>query len=307
MKALNHQISAEPHRAFRLPRSKTEMSAVRAVHDQCGPRPVSDSGDGLNVRDHSVIGGRRDQNRPDIRPARQRLFHLFRRDSVSHAALQDLRIHKNRLQLPQKNRMIGRLMTVSRHQDPSALLYRRGYGSQDSRRGSIYQKKGLLRAEHLRRPPFGRKQNALRLMQIVKALDLRNIQLRCKSHRRSGFRRHVPFMAGHMKRITGRIPVTLQLPEQTAVFAAHAPDPPFLIVAYYEWLRHKNRAAGLFSAGAPFPAAPFRSSIQTGPDTSAGTVPPDEEAAHGFPAEPRPRRSPQGYDPRSGSWKDGAQ
>ena len=106
MQALHHQVGTEPDRAFRLSRREPEVGAMRAVHNQNRPGPVRSLCNGLHIRHHSIIGGRGDHNRLDIRISGQSLFYLLRRYGIRHTALQQPGIQKNRIQLPQTDRVI---------------------------------------------------------------------------------------------------------------------------------------------------------------------------------------------------------
>ena len=87
MEALDHHIRAFLQRGNgKLSFSKGEMRAVGFVHDQRNPGPVSDCGNGLNIRHNSLIGGRRKKNGLDplLLPGapiiKQRPFHRLRAD-----------------------------------------------------------------------------------------------------------------------------------------------------------------------------------------------------------------------------------
>ena len=229
MQALHHQIGAEPYRTFRLPRRESEVRAMSAVHNQHGARLMHSFPNGFHIGNHSVIGGRCDQNRLDIRIPLKHFFHLLRRDGIRHASLQKLWIEKYRLKLPQTEGMIDRLMTVPRHKDSSALPGRSGYCRQNPGRRAVHQKKGLVCAKNLSGPLLGQMQNPLRLMQVVEAVDLRDIQLRSSLQNLSGLRRHVSLMPRHVKGIISGIPVKLQLPYETAVRFS---QPIFFITAH---------------------------------------------------------------------------
>ena len=82
-----HRVGAQPQRRFGKRRVKAEMRAPCAVDHQRRPGGVSDLGAAADVSGHSVVGGRDDERRADVRRARQRHLEGLRRDAVGHAKL----------------------------------------------------------------------------------------------------------------------------------------------------------------------------------------------------------------------------
>ena len=141
MKALDHKIRPVFQRRFRKAVtliSKLQMRPMRLVDDQRDSVFMGRIRDRPDIRHHAFIGWRCDEHCLDFRDfsshiprisrtAHRILFkrfsHVLRPDSSIDPEFRDLlRIQIFRLQPVQADRMVHRLMTVSRCQDLSAVF-----------------------------------------------------------------------------------------------------------------------------------------------------------------------------------------
>ena len=141
MKALDHDISPVFQRRFRKAVTLIcilQMCPMRLIDDQWDPVFMSRIRDRPDIRHHAFIGWRCDEHCLDFRDfsshiprisrtAHRILFkrfsHVLRTDSSIDPEFRDLlRIHIFSLQPVQADRMVHRLMTVSRCQDLSAVF-----------------------------------------------------------------------------------------------------------------------------------------------------------------------------------------
>ena len=141
MKALDHDISPVFQRRFRKAVTLIcilQMRPMRLVDDQRDPVFMSRIRDRPDIRHHAFIGWGCDEHYLDFsdfsshiprisRTAHRILFkrfsHVLRTDSSIDPEFRDLlRIQILRLQPVQADRMVHRLMTVSRCQDLSAVF-----------------------------------------------------------------------------------------------------------------------------------------------------------------------------------------
>ena len=148
------------------------------VHQHRHPRLVGQRRNGCHIADHALIGGAGDDHQPCLRVGLQRSRHRLRPQTPRHA---EPVIHGHRqidrLQIPQLQGVINRFMAPpgQQHRVP-----RPGSGAdprKDTAGTAAHQEKGPAGAIHPRRPVHAVFQDALRVMEVIKAVDLRNIQL----------------------------------------------------------------------------------------------------------------------------------
>ena len=187
VQTVNHQVCAELHRGFREAWMHPEMRPMCFIDDQYYAAVVRDLRDPLHITDDAVIGGRGQKERTDIRLFLKRSFHLRRIDRIIQPGGPDS---------VQGGSIVGGAVAGPGHQQAAV---RTGTGpdcAQDSRCASIYQEMRLAAAIERSRTLLCLLQDPLGMMQVIKAVDLRDIdqsrvaQVRC-----------APLMPGHMKRI----------------------------------------------------------------------------------------------------------
>ena len=141
MKALDHKIRPVFQRRFRKAVTLIcilQMRPMRLIDDQRDPVFMSRIRDRPDIRHHAFIGWRCDEHCLDFRDFSshiprisrtvhrilfKRFSHILRTDSSIDPEFRDLlRIQILRLQPVQADRMVHRLMTVSRCQDLSAVF-----------------------------------------------------------------------------------------------------------------------------------------------------------------------------------------
>ena len=126
MKALDHDIRPAFQCRFRKAVTlirKLQMRPMRLVDDQRNSVFMDRIRDRPDIRYNALISGGCDQNCLDPCIPFQRFPHILRPDSSIDPEFRDLlRIQIFRLQPVQADRMVHRLMTVSRCQDLSAVF-----------------------------------------------------------------------------------------------------------------------------------------------------------------------------------------
>ena len=194
MYTMDHQICSAPNRAFRKIGVKSKMSAMSLIYDQRLSIFMGNSGNGPYVRQSALVGWGSDINCLNLRIFRQGLFHIGYAFS--------LRIQIGRLKSPNLYCMIGRLMAVSRHQDPTFVGSASGNSRQDPCRAAVYQIIGLLGAVEAGCSLLAFLYDPCSMMQVVKPFDLRNIQIphfrQCSCP---------PFVSRHVKGVILRLTI----------------------------------------------------------------------------------------------------
>ena len=216
MHTLDHHIRPQLQRTVRKIRRKRQMGTVSLIHDKKNASLMDGLRNCPDIRYHTVIGGGGEDHRLDARMFFQQPFHPLRGnpavESVTHFLL---RVNIYRFQIQQRRRMIDGLVAIAGHEYLPAFGHTGAYRSQNSRRASIDEKKGPSGPIHPGSPFLGLFQNPFRMMQIVKTVDLRDIEREriCKSPFS-----HISLMTRHMKRAGIPRPVSYQLFVQTFHF-----------------------------------------------------------------------------------------
>ena len=147
--ALDHNIRAKCLCRHRKCLRKAEMRAMRLIHDERDPVFMHDPRNRFDIRNHTVISRRCDDNGIVLFFSRQRQAHLIRPDRSLYSHLRDLRIQIVHRKFAQICRMIDRLMAVARHQQSAAFRDCSAYRCKQSAGASVHEIKGLFRAKHL--------------------------------------------------------------------------------------------------------------------------------------------------------------
>ena len=121
--AVNYQVSTQPHRTGRICVMKSEMRAMRLIHDKGHSMGMGYFRNSFHIGHNSLISRGCDNDGGTIRILLQRPFHRFRFYPSRHPGilsvflLQQDRQQINRFQFPQISRMIYRFMAITRHQN----------------------------------------------------------------------------------------------------------------------------------------------------------------------------------------------
>ena len=176
--ALNDQIGPGCHRAAGKSRMKIEMGPVGLIHQQGNAPPVTDGGNGGNVADDALIGGTGEHHQTDVRVLGQSRFHRFGRHGRGH---RKGRVHRRRqverLQMQQFHGVIDRFVTATGHKNPAAEGGRGGHGRQNAAGGTVDQIEGAGGTVQPGGQLHAVFQNPLGFVEIVEAVDFRNVQL----------------------------------------------------------------------------------------------------------------------------------
>ena len=192
VRAHNDKIRAEPDRRFRKIRMNAEMRSVRPVHDQARTPPVGKTGPARDIPDAPFVPGTRDNDRIDLLLRTLPVSGFFLRRSAD--SLPDIRYMK----LTKVSRMIDGHMARPLDQDPSALRYRCRHCCQHTAGRPVHRKNRLPGTVKGSRGLHFLREDLLRVVQIVKSVDLRDID--CPGLRRPS-RREAALMTGHMKSV----------------------------------------------------------------------------------------------------------
>ena len=173
---VDHQVGPLLAAIFRKTVGQAQVRAMGLIHDQRNPPFVDDVRDCPDVRYPPLIGGRYHQHGPDIRLPLQSPADFLRLQGVIYAILLQIgRIQVCGPQAPQINPMIGRSVAVPRHQDMPSLGQRATDRAQYPAGAPVYEIEALLRPVKPGGLALQAIQDALRLMQVVEAVYLRDI------------------------------------------------------------------------------------------------------------------------------------
>ena len=176
MNALDNKISAFGDRALREGRMEAKMRPVRFVDDERHLVVVKNTADGSDVRDDSVVGRRSDHAQFDVRIFVERGLDLLRRNAgINAETLVKRREQIDRLQSADMHRVVDRFVAVAGQQDLVAAA-----GQCEDRRdqtdcAAVDQIPALVTVENARCQLHGILKDPLRIVQIVAAGDLRNV------------------------------------------------------------------------------------------------------------------------------------
>ena len=167
-----------------------------------------------NVCRDSVIGRRGQKHCRCVRILNQRSFDLFlcqraRQGCPRH----DIRIQINRHQPPQINAVVNRLVAVARQNQLPALRHCCRNCGQKPCRASVDTVVTAIRAIQRRRLFLRVFQNSFGIVQIVKTVDLCNVQSRRSLQRLRKIRQRLckpPFMSRHVKGIVIAVCISRQ-------------------------------------------------------------------------------------------------
>ena len=206
MEALNHNVRPAFQSGAGKLRPKREMRPVCLIHDQRHAVKVGNLCNGLNVRNHSLIGRRCDKHRLDS--VLKGGFNCRRiNTTLDSVVVCIVGIDIHRIQMAEQHRMIGGFMAVSGHYDLPAGGCHPADGAQDSPGAAVYHIISPVRPIDGRSPVHGFAQYFFRMVQVVKSVNLRDIH-RKRIWKRSYPQFHLPFVSRHVERITVRLTVT---------------------------------------------------------------------------------------------------
>ncbi len=211
--ALDHQICPAGHRSLSKEisaKGKSQVGAVGLIHHQGrGLWPVMAVRCDLpDVRQYPIVGRAGQNHGPGIGISVQELLYLFRRYASIHPkAFIHRRCDPVHLEIPQLDGVIDRLMTVAGHDHFAVSGRCRPHRCQIAAGAAAHQVPGSVRTAQGGGALHGLFQDALRIVEIIGALDFRNVP----GNRQIRHRSNVPLMARHVEGILVLIHQFLQL------------------------------------------------------------------------------------------------
>ena len=176
VKAVDDHIRPLLQGALREIGMKSEVGSVGLVHDQGDPPPVDLPGNGPDVRDHTVVGGGDQDHRLYPGMFIKRSFHCAYRDFCIQLDVRpETGVQVHRLQPVQIDGMIHRFVTVPAHQHLVAPPGAAEDGAQYPRRAAVHEKSRLTGPVDAGCLLLGLPQDPIRVVEVVKALDLRDV------------------------------------------------------------------------------------------------------------------------------------
>ena len=165
-------------------------------------------GNAGNVGNHALIGGRGDDNELRFRVSAQPFLHALRCHTACRLkARQDRGGEVLRMQVVDIEGVVKRLVAVARREDRVSPAGAGCHGRQHAAGASVHKEPGVRRAVQRGGAIHGAAQDAVRVVQVVKALDLRDVEaIRVFHLKQSG----VPLVAGHMHGANARVAVAAQ-------------------------------------------------------------------------------------------------
>ena len=178
------------------------VRTVGLVHQQRHAAGVADFRDSTYIAQNTLISRAGQDHAAGVGRSVQRGGHI----GGAHTAVDaKLRVHGRRepagRQLPQLNRVVDGLVAVARRNDRAAERCQCADARQQADGGPADEVPAPPRAVQRRRAGHGVGQNAVRVVQVVRTVDLGQVpgiaaQPRCG--------RHPPLMPGHVQRVTRR-------------------------------------------------------------------------------------------------------
>ena len=198
----NHSVRPKAHRIFRESGSESEVGPVRFIDNQRRPVCMTACRNRRDVRHDPLVGrGCEDHNR-NIRMLCQRLLHLRRGNLSLQISPRDCRIEELHRKSLHGNRVIDRFVAVPCRQYLISPPCGSADGGKQSAGAPVYQVIRPVRTVELRRALLGLPDKPFGMMQVVKSVNLRNIDgIRI-------WKRKCPALVPrHMKRVDIRFPV----------------------------------------------------------------------------------------------------
>ena len=198
----NHGVRPEAYRVFRKSGSESEVGSMRFIDNQSRPVCMAARRNRRDVRHDPLVGRGCENDDRNIRMLCQRLLHLRRGNLSLQISLRDRRIEKLRREPLHGYRVIDRLVAVSCRQHLISPPCGSADGGKQSAGASVYQIIRPVRTVELRRALLGFLDKPFGMMQIVKSVNLRNID-----GVRIWKRKRPALVPRHMKRINIRCSV----------------------------------------------------------------------------------------------------
>ena len=185
-----------------------QMGSVGFIHQYRNPFLMADAADSFYIRKNPFISGTCQYHRFCSRVSAESSLHLKSTDSAADTPFFIHGRHEPAHPISREpDRMEHCLMTVSGTDHLRPVPGQRPDRCQQSACRAVDQIPGPFRPPQAGSPPHGVRQNPARIMQVICALNLREIPGR----RESGCRLHQPFMARHMQRIKALPDIFFQL------------------------------------------------------------------------------------------------
>ena len=199
MQTVNHHIRTTAVTVLREIRVEPKMRSVSLIHDQRNLIRMNDFRNGSDIRNHTVISGRHQHHRLNFRICLQCSLYLSRfYYTIDLPGCIKFRIKIHRFQSSELHGVIYRFVAVSCHQKFSASVHTPQNGAHDSRRTSVDQDPGSIRPIKLCDTLLQLQQDSVCMMQIIKSIDLCNINSIGQS---LSHQLRIPLMSRHMKPI----------------------------------------------------------------------------------------------------------